>query len=151
MEGIKTTIGGLPTPVYYPSVSYVSKNTWGVTDHVELLVAANFPQFLVSCFDICKGRNDSRLKAALKDAHEQSQVVLYDSGIYEVVWSRSKRWNRKKYLRTLRENAVSHAFCLDEYVVTRGPTCCQKTRQAFLPIGGLWQWSALMARRGEFT
>ena len=113
------TIGGLPTPVYYPSVSYVSKNTWDVTDHVELLVAANFPQFLVSCFDVYKGKNDTRLKTSLEQAKDQSQIVLYDSGIYEVVWSRSKRWNRKKYLKTLRENSVSHAFCLDEYIVEK--------------------------------
>lgn len=118
MENVRTTIGGLPTPVFYPSVSCVSKNVWGVVDHVELLVAANFPQFLVSCFDIHKGRNDLRLKATLDKANEQNQVILYDSGIYEVVWSRSKRWNRKKYLRTLRENRVTHAFCLDEYIVS---------------------------------
>jgi len=120
MEKIKTTIGGLPVPVFYPSVSYVSKNVWAVVDHVELLVTANFPQFLVSCFDIHKGRNDPRLRAALKQADEQSQVLLYDSGIYEVVWSRSKRWNRKKYLRTLCDNRVSHAFCLDEYIISTG-------------------------------
>ena len=120
MENIKTTIGGLPTPVFYPSVSYVSKNVWSAVDHVELLVASNFPQFLVSCFDVHKGRNESRFRAALEQADDQSQVILYDSGIYEVVWSRSKRWNRKKYLRTLRENRVSHAFCLDEYIVSTG-------------------------------
>lgn len=118
MQVIRTTIGGLPTPVFYPSVSSVSKNVWGVVDHVEILVAANFPQFLVSCFDIHNNRNDTKLSAALKRAEEQNQVVLYDSGIYEVVWSRSKRWNRKKYLRTLRENRVHHAFCLDEYIVS---------------------------------
>ena len=127
MTTTRTTIGGLPTPVYYPSVSYVSKNTWDVTDHVELLVTANFPQFLVSCFDVHKGKNDSRLKAALDQAKDQSQVVLYDSGIYEVVWSGSKRWNRKKYLKALRENTASHAFCLDEYVLEkRNPISANK-------------------------
>lgn len=118
MEENRTTIGGLPTPVFYPSVSYVSKNVWGIADHVELLVAANFPQFLVSCFDIHRGKNDKRLVNALDKAGEQSQIVLYDSGIYEVVWSKSKRWNRKKYIRTLKDNRVSHAFCLDEYVLS---------------------------------
>lgn len=65
MEENRTTIGGLPTPVFYPSVSYVSKNVWGIADHVELLVAANFPQFLVSCFDIHRGKHDKRLVNAL--------------------------------------------------------------------------------------
>lgn len=46
-------------------------------------------------------------------------MVLFDSGIYEVVWSKSKRWNRKKYLKTLVDNKVSHAFCLDEYVTLK--------------------------------
>lgn len=112
-------IGGLPYPVYYPSVSSVAKNVWGVADHVELLVAANFPQFLVSCFDVDKLKNDARLKESLRKAEEQSQIVLYDSGVYEVVWSRSKRWNRKKYLHTLNCNRVTHAFCLDDYIVNR--------------------------------
>lgn len=116
MERVNTTIGGLPTPVFYPSVSSVSKNVWNVVDHVELLVSANFPQFLVSCFDFYRERKNSRLTAALSLASDQSQVILYDSGIYEVVWSRSKRWNRKKYFRVLRENRFSHAFSLDEYV-----------------------------------
>lgn len=53
---INRTIGGLPTPVFYPSVSSVAKNTWGVIDHIELLVSLNFSQFLVSCFDIYKDK-----------------------------------------------------------------------------------------------
>jgi hypothetical protein len=118
MEEIKTTIGGMPIPAFYPSVSSVSKNVWGVVDHIEILVAANFPQFLVSCFDIYNEKNDPRLRVALEKANEQSQVILYDSGIYEVVWSKSTQWDRNKYLSTLLENEVSHAFCLDDYVVT---------------------------------
>lgn len=116
MERNETSVGGLPVPVFYPSVSSVSKNVWGVIDHIELLVAANFSQFLVSCFDVNKERNNSRLIEALCQSADQSQVILYDSGMYEVVWSRSKCWSRKKYLRTLKQNRVSHAFCLDECV-----------------------------------
>ncbi len=116
------TIGGLPTPVFYPSVSSVAKNTWGVIDHIELLVSFNFPQFLVSCFDIHKNKNNSDLKKALMTACDQNQILLFDSGIYEVVWSKSKRWNRRKYLKTLADNRVSHAFCFDEYVTFKNKT-----------------------------
>lgn len=127
MKEAGISIGGLPAPVFYPSISSVSKNVWSVVDHVELLVAANFPQFLVSCFDIHRGKSNERLVSALNQAEDQSQVVLYDSGIYEVVWSKSRRWNRKKYIQTLRENRVSHAFCLDDYIVLgREPISAEK-------------------------
>lgn len=120
MEREYFSIGGVPTPVFYPSVSGVSKNVWSVVDHIELLVAANFPQFLVSCLDVHNNRDDARLISSLEMAEDQSQVLLYDSGTYEVVWSKNKGWNREKYLQTLQDNRVSHAFCLDEYVTTEG-------------------------------
>ena len=115
METGETTLGGIPTPVFYPSVSSVSKNVWSVIDHVELLVSLDFPQFLVSCFDVYKFQNNKRLLAALNKAQDQCQIVLWDSGIYEVAWSRSKRWCFKRYIKTLRRNKVSHAFGFDDY------------------------------------
>lgn len=118
METGVTTLGGIPTPVFYPSVSSVSKNVWSVIDHIELLTSLDFPQFLVSCFDVYKYQNNKRLLAALNKAHEQCQVVLWDSGIYEVAWSRSKRWCFKRYIKTLRRNNVSHAFGFDDYCLT---------------------------------
>jgi len=112
------SIGGVPTPVFYPSVSSVSKNVWSVIDHVELLTSLDFPQFLVSCFDVYKYQNNKRLLTALNKAHEQCQVVLWDSGIYEVAWSRSKRWCFNRYVKTLRRNKVSHVFGFDDYCLT---------------------------------
>lgn len=113
-----STIGGVPTPVFYPSVSSVSKNVWSVIDHIELLTSLDFPQFLVSCFDVYKYQNNKRLLAALNKAQEQCQVVLWDSGIYEVAWSHSKHWCFKRYIKTLRRNNVSHAFGFDDYCLT---------------------------------
>ncbi len=110
-----STVGGLPTPVFYPSVSSVSKNVWSVIDHIELLVSVNYPQFLVSALDIYKHQNNSQLIAALSKAQEQSQVILFDSGIYEVVWGRSKKWCRKRYVKTLKRNHFTHAFDYDIY------------------------------------
>lgn len=118
METEVTTIGGVPTPVFYPSVSSVSKNVWTIIDHIELLVSLDFPQFLVSCFDVYRFQNNKRLLAALNSAHEQCQVVLWDSGIYEVAWSASKRWSFKRYIKTLQRNKVSHAFGFDDYCLT---------------------------------
>jgi hypothetical protein len=115
-----TTIGGIPTPVFYPSVSSVSKNVWSVVDHLELLTSLDYPQFLVSCFDVYRYQKNKRLLAALNKAHEQCQVVLWDSGIYEVAWSSSKRWCFKRYIKTLRRNKVSHAFGFDDYCLTNG-------------------------------
>lgn len=118
MESDVLTIGGIPTPVFYPSVSSISKNVWSVIDHIELLVSLDFPQFLVSCFDVYKFQSNKRLLDALNKAHEQCQVVLWDSGIYEVAWSRSKRWCFKRYIKTLQRNRVSHAFGFDDYCLT---------------------------------
>lgn len=109
------TVGGLPAPVFYPSVSSVSKNVWSVIDHVELLVSINYPQFLVSALDVYKHQKNCQLMSALSRAEEQSQVILYDSGIYEVVWGRAKRWCRKRYVKTLRRNRFTHAFDFDIY------------------------------------
>lgn len=109
------TIGGLPSPVFYPSVSSVSKNTWTILDHIELLVSFNHPQFLVSALDIYKHQNNKQLISALKRADRQNQVVLYDSGIYEVVWGKNRKWCRKRYVKTLKRNKFSHAFDFDLY------------------------------------
>jgi hypothetical protein len=110
-----STVGGLPAPIFYPSVSSVSKNVWSVIDHIELLVSINHPQFLVSALDIYKHQNNNKIISALSKAEDQSQVVLYDSGIYEVVWGRSKRWCRKRYVKTLKRNNFTHAFDYDIY------------------------------------
>lgn len=118
MDSDVTTIGGVPTPVFYPSVSSVSKNVWSIIDHIELIVSLDFPQFLVSCFDVYKFQRNKRLRNALDKAREQCQVVLWDSGIYEVAWSRSKRWCFKRYIKTLRRNRISHAFAFDDYCLT---------------------------------
>ena len=119
MERDFETIGGIATPVFYPSVSCVSKNVWSSIDHMEMLVSVNHPQFLVSCFDAYKLNNSKRFIQAMKQAKEQYQTILWDSGIYEVVWSRSKRWCKKRYLKTLRRNSVSYAFSYDEYCLSR--------------------------------
>jgi len=116
------SVGGLPYPVFYPSVSSVSKNVWNVLDHIELLVSINHPQFLVSSFDVYKYKNNKRLRNALEQAKDQNQVVLYDSGIYEVVWERSKRWCKKRYIKTLKENRFSNAFGFDDYVLNSAVT-----------------------------
>ena len=108
------TIGGADTPVFYPSVSCVSKNVWSAIDHMELLVSSNHPQFLISCFDAYKLNNNKRFHAVMTQTREQYQTVLWDSGIYEVVWSSSKRWCKHRYHKTLRRNGVSYAFSYDE-------------------------------------
>ncbi len=117
-----TTIGGIPSPVFYPSVSSVSKNVWSVVDHIELLVTSNHPQFLVSCFDVYKYKSDKKLKNALVKAKNQYQVILWDSGIYEVVWSKSKRWCKKRYMKTLKENHFNHALSFDDYCLKKQNT-----------------------------
>ena len=104
-----------PEPIFYPSVSSVAKNVWSVIDHIELLVSIDYPQFLVSCFDIYANQKDQRIFSALDRAKDQYQTVLWDSGIYEVVWSRSNKWSKKQYIDTLKRNNFSEAFSFDDY------------------------------------
>lgn len=121
-----TTVGNLTYPVFYPSVSSVSKNVWNVLDHVELLVSYNYPQFLISSFDVNKYRSNSALSDALRKAKEQGQVLLYDSGIYEVVWGRSKRWCKKRYIKTLQKNHFTNAFDFDDYILNSNTSISSK-------------------------
>ncbi|MDB1124692.1 hypothetical protein [Vibrio algarum] len=108
-------LGGIPSPVFFPSVSSVAKNRWSVVDHIELLVTVNHPQFLVSALDINKHSSDQRLVKALKQANFQEQIIIYDSGVYEMVWGHNDNWSKQKYIETLRNNAFSQAFDLDSY------------------------------------
>lgn len=124
MANGNNTVGGLLAPIFYPSVSSVSKNRWSVIDHVELLVSVNHPQFLVSALDIYKHQNSSELISALSKAKEQSQIIIYDSGIYEVVWGRSKKWCRKRYVKTLKRNHFTHAFDYDIYCLNKSHDPC---------------------------
>ncbi len=110
-----SVIGGLPSPVFFPSVSSVAKNKWSVIDHIELLVAVNHPQLLVSALDINKYKSDQRLIEALKQATSQEQIILYDSGVYEMVWGNNSDWSKQKYIQTLKHNSFSQAFDLDSY------------------------------------
>ena len=119
------TVGGLPTPVFYPSVSSASKNDWSVIDHIELLVTINYPQFLVSALDVYKHQSNLKLMAALSKAEEQCQVVLFDSGIYEVTWCKDTKWCIKRYVKTLKKNRFSHAFDFDVCCLSK---CKEQTK-----------------------
>jgi len=110
---------GISAPIFYPSVSSVSKNVWSIIDHVELLVSIDYPQFLVSCFDIYWNQNDQRIFLALNKAKEQCQAILWDSGIYEVVWSRSNKWSKKQYVETLKKHSFFQAFSFDDYCLKK--------------------------------
>lgn len=109
----------IQNPIFYPSVSSVSKNIWSVLDHIELLVSIDYPQFLVSCFDIFENRRNHHFQSALEKAKDQCQIVLWDSGIYEVVWSRSNKWNKKQYIETLKNHNFSEAFSFDDYCLNK--------------------------------
>ncbi|MFA5903762.1 MAG: hypothetical protein WC836_07480 [Desulfobacula sp.] len=109
----------IPKPIFYPSVSSVSKNIWSVLDHIELLVSIDYPQFLVSCFDIFENQRNQHIQSALEKAKDQCQTVLWDSGIYEVVWSRSNKWSKKQYIETLKKNSFYQAFSFDDYCLKK--------------------------------
>ena len=65
----------------------------------------------------------------MEKANEQCQIVLWDSGIYEVVWSQSNKWSKKQYIETLKKNSFAQAFSFDDY-------CLKKRKQTPSSIAG---------------
>lgn len=101
---------------FYPSVSSVSKNKWAVIDHIELLVAHNYPRFLVSAFD-CFGPEGEKISQLIEKAVAKGQEVLIDSGIYEVVWGKSNNWSLKSYKEIIKRLEGVNYLSYDNYVL----------------------------------
>ena len=110
---VTETIGGLQIPVFFPSVSSVAKNVLTVENHIDILTISNYDQFLLSCFDI-NNLDKEYLEKLKSKIINQNQIILLDSGIYELVWTKQK-WKESQYFNILEFFPYSQAFSFDDY------------------------------------
>jgi len=109
------SIGGVRTPCFFPSISGAAKNSLSPLEHLKILIALDYPAFLVSAFDIINAEPANR-KAMLRLLHRaasRGQIILLDSGLYEKKWLRVKNWPRKSFHYAVRHTPCHFAFCYD--------------------------------------
>ncbi len=113
----KKLIFGIPTPCFFPSVSSVSKNVLTPLQHLEILVALNYPQFLVSAYDLYFVSNSeiNHLKKLYEKINDQFQIIMLDSGIYEDTWRKDKSWSEEKYKKIINSYPGHIRFNYDRY------------------------------------
>ena len=104
----------LPLPSFFPSVSSVKTNLAPV-DYVELLVASDYPSFLVSAYDIayCTSGERIRMDVAIEQGRENGLVTLMDSGNYEKYWKNGREWQREKFHEIASHSYHPLCFCFD--------------------------------------
>ena len=111
------TISGLtlPLPCFSPSISSVKVNLEPI-EYLRMLASINYPQFLISAFDIFHTEDDQRslLHSLLTNAVEHEQIILLDSGNYESYWLNKNSWNIYDFHRILKIEPHHLAFCFDK-------------------------------------
>lgn len=116
-RGCTLPVGGVAVtlPCFFPSISSVKANLEPY-DYLEVLCSAGYPLFLVSAYDIgnSSGGAHERILAALRQACDQNQVVLLDSGRYESYWLRDNSWTLDRFTKVLRTCSYHLAFCYDD-------------------------------------
>lgn len=119
-------IGGsyLQLPCFFPSISSV-KTYLQPKEHLDVLINLRHPLFLISAYDIhhCldkKTRPDKlieerqKIKDKLKEAFNNGQAIILDSGNYESYWRSDRAWTKKNYWTYLKECYYNFAFCFDK-------------------------------------
>ncbi len=111
-------IGGtfLSLPCFFPSISTIKTNL-SPLDYLKILTALNYSLFLISAYDLyhCNTRKLKVIKRLLKNAVNNKQIVLIDSGNYESYWKNDKTWSIEKYREILKSIPYQIAFCYDVF------------------------------------
>ncbi len=105
----------LSLPCFFPSISSVKTNLEPI-EYLRMLVGINYPQFLISAFDIYYAAEDQRqqIHTLLQHALEQEQLILLDSGNYESYWKGNNSWNTNNFHSVLKTEPYHLAFCFDK-------------------------------------
>ncbi len=105
----------LSLPSLFPSISSVKANLEPI-EYLRILVSINYPQFLISAFDIYYANEYQRekLHALLERALKQGQLILLDSGNYESYWKGNNSWNIENFHSILTQESYHLAFCFDK-------------------------------------
>ncbi len=111
----KLSIGSIPFPCFFPSISGAAKNTLSPLEHLKVILATKYPHFLISAYDIFSANREERLRIynLLEKASARGRIVLLDSGLYEKRWLQAKSWPKKNFYEVLRNVACQIAFCYD--------------------------------------
>jgi len=104
----------LNLPCFFPSISSIKTNLAPI-EYLRLLVDVNYPQFLVSAYDIFNTSVEQRrqFNTILQNAAEREQLILLDSGNYESYWRDDKSWNKTSFHSVLQREQCHLAFCFD--------------------------------------
>lgn len=109
-------VGGfsLPLPCFFPSISSVKTNL-SPLEYLRVIVAVNYPQFLISAYDINNCSLDQRqlINSLIKDAIRNKKVVLCDSGNFESFWKEDEDWDVEIFGSILELSNFQMAFCFD--------------------------------------
>lgn len=111
----RLAVGGVRLPCFFPSVSSAAKNAFDPIDHLRILVSVEFPQFLISSYDLDTATQTDKVKIGklLLQAASKGQVILLDSGLYEKKWLSTKGWTKERFRRALGKATCHIAFCYD--------------------------------------
>jgi hypothetical protein len=101
--------------LFYPSVSSIAKNRLSAMEHIEVLLALEYPYFLISAYDFANFTPAEKTRINQK-VEENNIDLLLDSGMYEKAWSGNTQWDIDKYLATIKEVAYRHVFNFDGYI-----------------------------------
>lgn len=105
-------------PIFYPSVSSVAKNRLTALEHIEILSVLNYPNFLISAYDIFNLNVQEREKFndIYKNLIQQDKDLIIDSGMYEKVWAKDDSWCFENYKKTVESIKYNFVFNFDEYI-----------------------------------
>lgn len=106
------------SPVFYPSVSSVAKNRLSAFEHIEVLSALNYPNFLISAYDIfhLNEMESKKFHSIQKNLLDNDVDILVDSGMYEKVWSQDETWSFLDYKKTIDTLNYNYVFNFDKYI-----------------------------------
>ncbi|HEX8217886.1 MAG TPA: hypothetical protein VF914_01590 [Chloroflexia bacterium] len=109
-------VGGtsLALPCFFPSISSVKSNLPSI-EYLRVLLAVDYPQFLVSAYDVYNSPSDehSSFIDLLSKATDGNSAVLLDSGNYESYWKQDAAWDHGRFWSVLEVVPHHLAFCYD--------------------------------------
>lgn len=101
-------------PLFFPSISSVKTNFRPI-DYLRLIEASNYPNFLISAYDIYNQSDSEKedMIDILNNLKKEGRLILLDSGNYESYWHKDSSWSIDKYNDILKNEFCSFCFSFD--------------------------------------
>lgn len=105
-------------PIFYPSVSSIAKNKLTALEHIEVLIALKYPNFLISAYDIfyLNQEEKKRFEELKLEVIKNKIDIIIDSGMYEKIWKQDKSWSFQNYYQTIDSIKYNFVFNYDTYI-----------------------------------